>query len=625
LHLTTTEEEALDVAGRAIHDTGWGRVCSYSYTPEWTIAAAAFCGMTTAEEAELRASRATPEKRRFMFGSERQRFRISRSYFIPVEDREVANVGPVVPGRKRRRDGGWDPHDIAYTPLLGADGRAIGLISFDDPVGDCRPDKAAFRNIEFLADATARVIEQMRTTRRLERTEYRLAALLESMPNVVFYEEGETTELISGNVESLLGVSAGEVERAEGGLASFLDERDAARVRERIEEWRASGSLGMLITRARMRAADGKYRWIEDRAVRLPADGAGERRAGVMFDVTDQMTAEQSLREREERFRMVTLATRDGIYDWNIETDEVWRNEGVDEIVGELADSPTSDWWVKRVHPDDADRVSLALRSALESRRDRWDAEYRIRRAGGGYAYVQDRGFIKRDANGRPIRLIGAMGDITVRKRFEKRQAMMLRELDHRVKNNLAAVIALAEQTLRSEQTLEAFGEVFTGRLRALSRTHSVLAESQQKGASLAAIVRQTLEPYTLGDAHRLVLSGEETTLPASMAAPIALVFNELATNAVKHGAMSAPAGWIGVAWKATQDESLGRALRIEWTEHSGPAVAPPEQKSFGMKLIRDEVRHQLRGRSEIRFRPEGLQCMIITPLEPEDANTATQ
>jgi PAS domain S-box-containing protein len=515
----------------------------------------------------------------------------------------------------------WNPHDVAYTPLAGTDGAPIGLVMYDDPASGVRPDEEAFRYIEFFADTAARVIEQIRTTERLRRTEYRLAALLESMPDVVFYEGGERAQLISRNLQALLGVAAEEVERSPEGLFGLLDPRDSARIRAKQAQWEREGARGTLITRARMRTAEGGFRWIEDRAVRLPGHGreGGPTRAGVMIDVTEQVRTEEALREREQRFHMVTLATRDAIYDWNVTTGFVWRNEALADILGEPADSPDVSWWRDRIEAEDRGRVEASLAAAMQGGERNWEAEYRLRVANGGYAHVQDRGFIVRDEQGQAVRLIGAMSDITGRKRAEQRQALMLRELDHRVKNNLASVMVLAEQSLRVAPTLQHFERAFSGRLRALARTHGVLAQSHWRAASLEGIVRQTLEPYTIDDERRLVVDGQEQHLPARMAAPLALALNELATNAVKYGALSAAAGWVGVAWRRVDDPEFGNALRLEWSEHGGPRVSAPPlpgESGFGTKLIADEVQFQLRGRAEMSFDPDGVRCVIVAPLD---------
>ncbi len=647
LHLAATEEEALRIVCAAMRDTGWGRTAAYAYTPEWTIAAAAFAGMTPEEERELRNSRATREQRRAMFGVSRAPFLLSRSYLIPAERKhELVDPPPVVPSRQPgpaartsaagqpngdaapdRPGSHWNPQDVAYTPLYATSGSPIGLVMYDDPASGRRPDTEAFRYIEFFADTAARVIERIRTTEHLRRTEYRLAALLESMPDVVFYEGGTRSQLISRNLQALLGIPADEVESSPEGLFGLLDPRDADRVRAKQAQWERDGARGTLITRARMRTAEGGFRWIEDRAVRLPGHGrdGGPIRAGVMIDVTEQVQTEEALREREARFHMVTLATRDAIYDWNIPTGRVWRNDAMMDIVGEIDTVPDVEWWRQRIHPDDRAEVEASLAAAIAGGGRNWEAEYRLRTARGGYAHVRDRGFIVRNEARQVVRLIGAMTDITGRKEAEQRQALMLRELDHRVKNNLAAVMVLAEQSLRAAPTLQHFERTFSGRLRALARTHEVLAQSHRHVAALESIVRQTLEPYTIDDPGRLMVDGEKILLPARMASPLALALNELATNAVKYGALSAAAGWVGVAWKRVDDPDLGRALRIEWSEHGGPAVTDPDAVGFGTRLIADEVRFQLKGRSEIRFEPRGVRCVILAPLDGPDSQPAAE
>jgi two-component sensor histidine kinase len=196
--------------------------------------------------------------------------------------------------------------------------------------------------------------------------------------------------------------------------------------------------------------------------------------------------------------------------------------------------------------------------------------------------------------------------DVTERVLAQDRQRLLLDELNHRVKNTLATVQAIAQQTLRGAVTPAAFAQAFEARLLALSQTHNALTDSQWAGAGLRQILDLELLPY---GAERVILDGPELQLSARMALALGMLFHELATNAAKYGALSGE-GRLEVSWRRLDDE-----LALAWTEHDGPPAAPPIRRGFGSRLIERTVTGELRGRLEIDYRPEGLACRFWIPL----------
>jgi PAS domain S-box-containing protein len=198
--------------------------------------------------------------------------------------------------------------------------------------------------------------------------------------------------------------------------------------------------------------------------------------------------------------------------------------------------------------------------------------------------------------------------DITARKAAEESQRLLLHELNHRVKNTLATVQSLASQTLRNADSLKDFGAKFVSRLLALSAAHSLLTQGQWEHAPLAELVKNELKPY--GE-ERFTTAGEDVQLPPRIVLPLGMVFHELATNAAKHGALSAPGGRVHVVW--TVDER--RFLALEWREEGGPPAQKPSAEGFGSRLIERTVSGELGGRYERQFRAGGLICRITVPL----------
>ena len=197
--------------------------------------------------------------------------------------------------------------------------------------------------------------------------------------------------------------------------------------------------------------------------------------------------------------------------------------------------------------------------------------------------------------------------DITEQVEAQDRQRLLMDELNHRVKNTLATVQAIAQQTLRGSTTPERFTEAFESRLMALSKTHNALTDSHWSGAGLRQILWQELSPY---GAERVTLSGPEIQLSARLALALGMVFHELATNAAKYGALS-EAGQLRVAWSVEDTE----ILFLEWRETGGPSPKPPSRRGFGSRLIERSITGELQGTVALDYDPAGLICRFTVPL----------
>jgi PAS domain S-box-containing protein len=201
--------------------------------------------------------------------------------------------------------------------------------------------------------------------------------------------------------------------------------------------------------------------------------------------------------------------------------------------------------------------------------------------------------------------------DIEERKQAEARQRLLVNELNHRVKNALATVQAIAAQSLRGEEVAPAARERFMERLMALARANDVLVAESWEGAGLEAVAAQVATPYASGaDAGRFVISGPAVHLSPNTAMAMALALHELATNAAKYGALSRPDGRVELSWQAAEGQ-----FRLTWRERGGPPVAPPTRTGFGSRLIQRGLTSELKGQVAMDYAPEGLTCTITAPL----------
>ena len=218
---------------------------------------------------------------------------------------------------------------------------------------------------------------------------------------------------------------------------------------------------------------------------------------------------------------------------------------------------------------------------------------------------------------GRFLYAVRVVHDITERKRAEERRALLVNELNHRVKNTLAVVQSLALQTARGAPDLPSFGAAFQARLLALARAHDVLTREDWTGAPLDAVVRAALEPLAM-DKARVDLSGcaSGVVLPPGAALALTMALHELATNALKHGALSVPDGRVSVA--CADADAADAAPVVEWLERGGPPVAgPPARRGFGLRLLQRGLTAQAGMGADLRFVPEGVRCTLRLPPGP--------
>jgi two-component sensor histidine kinase len=213
------------------------------------------------------------------------------------------------------------------------------------------------------------------------------------------------------------------------------------------------------------------------------------------------------------------------------------------------------------------------------------------------------------DASGEVIGAVNTLVDISHRKAHEERQRLLINELNHRVKNTLATVQSIAQQSLRGCPGEHI--EWFLGRLIALSEAHDVLTSQGWQGASIRELLGRVIAPLRSPEQHRFVISGPDLFLSPRMALSLSMALHELCANAAKYGALSAPEGRVLITWSIADN---GR-LRLRWEEQDGPSVQAPMSKGFGSRLITRGVAHELSALVRLEFPVTGVVCEIDAPL----------
>jgi PAS domain S-box-containing protein len=389
-------------------------------------------------------------------------------------------------------------------------------------------------------------------------------------------------------------------------LRVLVDETRADEVAGAFRHTLETGEPHIVPEQATIRRDSGITEYFEWRLDRIPLpDG----RYGVVCyfrSISHQVQARLAIAESEKRFR--TLADSAPALIWVNGRDGCeYVNRGYLAFVGADDKEVRGRGWERFVHPDDRKDHFDAYQSA-EATRSSFDAEFRFRRHDGEYRWLKSVGQPRLGPNGEFLGYAGLSIDITERKQAEQTQQLLVNELNHRVKNTLASVQAIAQHTLRRTKDPSEFVTSFRGRIQSLSRVHSILSDSTWQGAGLRELIRDQLLLGSV-DETRLTASGPVVRLGPQTALHLALMLHELGTNAIKYGALSRPHGQVAITW--TVEDGM---LRLRWAERGGPPVSAPTTLGFGMILIEQSAKSE-GGEARLSLDADGVAWEIGLPL----------
>jgi PAS domain S-box-containing protein len=359
----------------------------------------------------------------------------------------------------------------------------------------------------------------------------------------------------------------------------------------------------------------GTRRHMETHAAPIQMPDGTSAQLAITRDVTKRHQDDQRIKDSELRFEQLLQALPAAVYTTDADGRITFYNDAAVELAGrkpELGEKWCVTWRLLNADGSLLPHDQCPLAVALKEQRPVRDIEAIAERPDGSRRWFVPYPTPLRDANGVMNGAINMLVDITQRKNAERQQRLLIDELNHRVKNTLATVQSIITQTAKNAVDVDDYRRAIQDRIMAMSRAHNQLSRNNWNGADLNEIMRSGLEAYL--EKGRFVFSGEPISVPPRAALMLSMIFNELATNAAKYGALSCEGGNIKLEW-AVKANGAGPVLRLHWCESGGPNIIHRTRTGFGMRLIERGVEGELGGKAVVDFAPSGLRCEINIPL----------
>ena len=357
--------------------------------------------------------------------------------------------------------------------------------------------------------------------------------------------------------------------------------------------------------------------WSEaDKAVALQT-------ADRLWTARERARVEAALRDGEQRQRALVEGIPQLVWRAGKAGDWTWASPQWSTYTGQLEPASRGMGWLDAIHPDDRDDARAAWAEADEE--NGIDVEYRIRcAADDSYRWFRARATPVRDGHGALVEWLGTSTDIDEARALQKRQELLVAELQHRVRNMLTVVRSVFAQTVETGTDVAEIADHFRGRLDALARTQVIVTRSAEGTADLENLVRDELLSVGVSDGPKLRISGPDVTLTSKTTESIGLALHELTTNALKYGALKVPNATLDISWAIDVGKGNVRRLDLVWIEQGVPAVPTrPARAGFGRELIEEALPYRLGAETKLEFKGGGVRCTISVPLAEEAAADA--
>lgn len=505
--------------------------------------------------------------------------------------------------------------DTTLAEVLRSGGPAYGIEAFIERADGAR--RIVLMDIEPLKDEQGRVTGAISCLRDITARKQADDALLGSRQDIDdFFENGAVGLHLVGADGTILRANRAEMDLLGYTADEYIGRpisdfhADAPVVEDILRRLRAGEGLDKYT--ARLRAKDGSIKHVQITSNARFGDGAFLNTRCFTVDVTEQHLAQEALREQDRQAREILNALPAAVYTTDAQGRITFFNEAAVAFSGRRPNLGTDEWCVTwRLYepdgtplPHDQCPMAVALREGRAVR----GAEAIAERPDGTRVPFIPFPTPLRDASGAIVGAVNMLVDISARKAAEEEQQALIHELNHRVKNALATVGAIASQTFRTTPDPETFMKKFQGRILALSKAHDLLTHRRWTGLDFRELLAAELAPYGLSGSDRIRLEGPQVALTPRVALVLGMVVHELATNAAKYGAFSSEDGHVDLRW-TLDDAPTGPRFCLLWKELGGPPVSAPAPRGFGSRVIERSITKDLGGAVQIDYDPAGLQC----------------
>ncbi len=393
-------------------------------------------------------------------------------------------------------------------------------------------------------------------------------------------------------------------------------------------EDRAADEAAKEVETARRKGAAADVRWhVRKDGLRVFIEGTNTALRGpngdlrgflkIGQDVTERRAKDEALQASEARLRSLVEGIPQIVFRSNERGELIWASPQWTAFTGFPLEESVGTGWLKAVHEEDRDHTLAPWQDG--SHKDQVYIEHRIFHAATGrYRWHHTRAAPLRNEGGASPEWIGTATEIEEIRSLYRHQQNLLAELQHRVRNTLAVVRSIARRTAQTSGSVEEMASHLQGRIDAFSRVQAVVTRNPEAGIDLASMIEDELLAHAAREGERLVMEGPAVSLKPRPAESISLGIHELATNAVKYGALSSDEGRLRVRWARERSDGIDW-LKLVWDEDGLRLPAgEPDRKGFGLELLQRTLPYDLRANTKLEFRPEGVRFTIELPLGPE-------
>jgi PAS domain S-box-containing protein len=511
-------------------------------------------------------------------------------------------------------------------------GRLKGFLGFDCVRERANGDRRQWSEedasmLGAMGNVFINAIERRRIEQSIRENERFLSTLLSNLPGWVYRcgnDRSWTYEYGSEGIKEILGYSPEQF--CEGGDLSFNDlihPDDREYVWRDVQDAIREDQPFQLIYRARDCEGSEKWLWEQGRAIK-DDDGNVICIEGFISDVTERKRAEDELRRQEREFHAIVHNTPDIISRFDRELNHIYVNPVVEPLTGYSREALLNRHLNELPWPDTQRKLWRdALQQVIRQRREKV-IEFELD-SPAGRIFLESRLVPEFSDDGTVESVLAIARNVTMRKRAEigllranETQRLLLRELDHRVRNNLASLSALIDITGRNASSITEFADSIRGRVQAMTAVHGLLSKGHWSSVSLHDLLA-SLIPADLN--KHFDMHGPDVLVGANQCTALGMVVQELIANSLKYGALQSSEGIVRVYWKCEEPAAVAiTILSLRWTEEGGPAITTVNRPGLGTNLIQGLVRTEMRGKAKLNYPPEGARHEFQLELEITDA-----